>query len=260
MCYQIDQEFSNKNSGYMGHMKFELFRELIDELYGNLEAVTFASRGEPLLNPDIFKMLHYIDGKFLATKINTNASLLNEEASHQILSSGVRIVVFSVDAAEKSTYERIRVNGNYDKVRRNIERFNEIRIKHYPSNPLVVKISGVKLGNYQNIDTLKTNWIGFVDEVAYVQYNPWEVAYEQPLTNISEPCTELYQRMFVWWDGRFNPCDFDYRSELTKDTSPFFPMIKISEFWNSPFYNKLRADHESKNRKNRFPCNRCRAT
>jgi MoaA/NifB/PqqE/SkfB family radical SAM enzyme len=259
MCYQIDQQFSNKSSGYMGHMKFSLFREIVDELVGNIEAVTFASRGEPLLNPEIFKMLHYTNGKFLATKINTNASLLTEEASHQILSSGVRIVVFSVDASDKATYEKIRVNGSYDKVLKNIEKFHEIRTKHYPTNPLVTKVSGVKLGDYQDIENLKTTWNGLVDDVAYVQYNPWEVAYDQPVNNVSTTCTELYRRMFIWWDGRYNPCDFDYRSELTKDVSPYFPQIRINEFWNGSFYNQLRMDHESKNRANRFPCNRCRA-
>ena len=51
MCYQADKSFSNKSNGYMGHMTLELFKKVIDEIEGNIEAVTLASRGEPTLNP-----------------------------------------------------------------------------------------------------------------------------------------------------------------------------------------------------------------
>ena len=45
MCYQADTTFSGKSNGYMGHMNIELFKKIIDELEGNVEAITFASRG-----------------------------------------------------------------------------------------------------------------------------------------------------------------------------------------------------------------------
>ena len=41
---------------------------------------------------DISKMLEYTVGKFLNLKINTNASLLNEEKIHAILSGGGKIL------------------------------------------------------------------------------------------------------------------------------------------------------------------------
>ena len=77
MCYQADKSFSNKSNGFMGHMEFDTFKKCIDELEGNIEAITFASRGEPTLNNNFEKMLKYCEGKFLALKLNTNASMLN---------------------------------------------------------------------------------------------------------------------------------------------------------------------------------------
>ena len=50
MCYQADKSFSNKSNGYMGHMSMDLYKKVIDEIEGNIEAVTLASRGEPTLN------------------------------------------------------------------------------------------------------------------------------------------------------------------------------------------------------------------
>ena len=52
-------------------------------------------------------MLDYSNNKFLAFKINTNASMLNEKLIHSILSTNIQSIVFSVDAAEKETYEKI---------------------------------------------------------------------------------------------------------------------------------------------------------
>ena len=59
-------------------------------------------------------MLKYTAGKFLNLKINTNASLLNEEKIHAILSSGVKTLVFSADAADPELYKKLRVNGSLE--------------------------------------------------------------------------------------------------------------------------------------------------
>ena len=98
MCYQADKSFSSKSKGFMGHMSIELFKKCIDELEGNVEAITFASRGEPTLNQKIFEMIEFANNKFLGLKINTNASMLNEKLIHKLLSSSIQTIVFSIDA------------------------------------------------------------------------------------------------------------------------------------------------------------------
>ena len=127
MCYQIDKTFSNKSHGHMGMMSLDNYKKIIDELENNVQAITLASRGEPLLHPKIKDILSYKSNNFLGFKINTNASMLNEKLAHEILSSGVNNLVFSVDAADKATYEKIRINGNFEKVFDNIKMFNNIR-------------------------------------------------------------------------------------------------------------------------------------
>ena len=144
MCYQADKTFSNKSNGFMGHMSLDIFRKAIDELEGNIEAITFASRGEPTLNQKFNEMLEYTNNKFLGLKLNTNASMLNEKLIHTILSSSLQTIVFSIDAKDKEAYEKIRINGNFDKVIKNLELFNNIREKEYNREDKIVRISGVK--------------------------------------------------------------------------------------------------------------------
>ena len=82
MCYQSDKSFSSKSAGFMGYMKLDLLKKIIDEVEGKIEAVTFASRGEPTLHGQLDEFLKYCEGKFLGLKLNTNATLLNEKKIH----------------------------------------------------------------------------------------------------------------------------------------------------------------------------------
>ena len=97
-------------------------------------------------------MLEYCNDKFLAMKINTNASLLTDDMIHTILSNDVQTVAFSIDAADKELYEKLRVNGKFDKIVRNVERFNEIKEKEYPSSRTTTRIYGVKVNEMQDVD------------------------------------------------------------------------------------------------------------
>ena len=97
-------------------------------------------------------------------------------------------------------------------------------------------------------------WGGLVDQVAFVNYIPWENVYISKKLNIQTPCSDLWRRMFVWWNGDINPCDVDYKSKLMvgniKDDN-------INKLWNSEKYTSLRNEHNRKNREKVFPCNRC---
>jgi len=90
--------------------------------------------------------------------------------------------------------------------------------------------------------------------VAFVDYMPWENVYVSKASGVQAPCSDLWRRMFVWWDGKVNPCDVDYKSQLSVGN---IENNNISDLWKSNNYKKLRKQHESKLRKDTFPCNRC---
>ena len=153
-CFETDKTFTNKKNGYMGQMKFDLFKKIIDDAEGNINFLTLASRGEPLVCKDIDKMLHYTEGKFLNVKLNTNASLLSEKNAHSILSGGVNTLIFSADAADEELYSKLRVNGKLKTVLKNIELFKKIQNKHYSKKKIITRVSGVKV----NSDQKKKIW------------------------------------------------------------------------------------------------------
>jgi len=253
-CFETDTTFTNKKNGFMGNMTHDLFKKIIDDAEGNVEFVTLASRGEPLACKDINQMLSYTNDKFISLKLNTNASLLNEDKCHAILSSGVRTLIFSADAADEKLYAKLRVNGKLDIVLKNIERFKNIKEKQYSNKKMITRVSGVKFSKEQNFDDMKNLWQGLVDQVAFVEYNPWENSYDKSHNEIAEPCSDLWRRMFIWWDGKANPCDVDYKSMLSTGT---FHEKKLSELWQSESYNTLRESHLNQERQKITPCKSC---
>jgi len=253
-CYQTDPSFSDKNSDHMGSMSVDLFKQVVDQAVGEVEAVTLASRGEPFMCPDIKEMLRYVGGKFLALKMNTNASLLDESKCHAILEANVRLLVFSADAASEPAYSQLRIRGKLDRVLKNVRMFRDIRAKHYPNSPMLTRVSGVQVPGTPDVDQMEAYWGELVDQVAFVNYNPWDNTYERPANEITEACSELWLRMFVWSDGTVNPCENDYRSMLQVGN---VKTEKLSDLWCGLKYAELRDRHLARARSQCSPCMRC---
>ena len=253
-CYQTDPALTSPKNGQMGMMTLEVFREVIDQAAGACEALTLASRGEPLMARDIDAMIAYAAGKFLAFKINTNAWFLDERKAHAILQADPGTLVFSADAASEPLYSQLRVNGRLDRVLENIRRFHDIRARDYPRARVITRVAGVRYGQGQRLDEMESLWGGLVDQVAFVDYNPWENTYERPTNDVTAPCSDLWRRMFVWFDGRVNPCDVDYRSTLALGA---LGDRRLGAIWTGEPYTSYRAAHLSARRGSMSPCNRC---
>jgi len=118
----------------------------------------------------------------------------------------------------------------------------------------ISRVSGVKVPGSDDIDHMERFWGDWVDQVSFVDYNPWENTYQQPVNNITTACSDLWRRMFVWWDGSVNPCDSDYKSTLCVGKAP---ESGLSALWRSQQYEELRKIHENKKRQQCNPCDRC---
>jgi radical SAM protein with 4Fe4S-binding SPASM domain len=256
MCFQIDKTFTRKP--FMGVMKWELFTKVVDEADKiGVGAITLASRGEPLMHPKISEMLEYISKKdnIFELKINSNGSFITEKICHDIFSSRVTTFVISADHYEKETFEKLRKNSNFEKIVSNVKMLHAIREKFYKNCETEIRISGIDF--YKNLDKKKFQefWSPYSDNVsASDAFERWDTYNNKKNEDISSPCSYLWDRMYVWHDGKCNPCDADYKSYLSygnvKENS-------IAEVWNSENLKNHRKTHLEKNRKNLVPCDRC---
>jgi radical SAM protein with 4Fe4S-binding SPASM domain len=254
-CFQTDKTLTSPKNGHMGQISADIFRKIVDEIEGNIQFLTLASRGEPLLNKQIPEMLNYAKGKFLGLKINTNASKLTPEYSRLLLESELSTIVFSVDAGEKDVYESLRINGKYEVVMDNISKFNEIKANEFPNSKVLTRVSGVLFDEkIQDVQVMHSAWSKLVDQVAFVSYLPWENPYKTEPNNIESACSDLWRRMFIWWDGRANPCDVDYLSWLSVGN---ITNSSVADLWNSQGYENLRRRHLGEERQGIAPCSSC---
>ena len=240
----------------MGMMNMDLFSLIIDEAVSNgTKSITMASTGEPTLNPHFPKMLDYVGRKVFEVKYNTNAIRLRDEVIHATLRSNIDIVVFSIDTINSETYKHIRGKDKFDTVVRNIKRFNQIREASYPSSTTTTRIHGVRYQDNIDDDEFFSFWGGLADEVSIGPCNErWDV-YNYSVNSSKSVCEFLDERMYVWWDGKCNPCDPDYKSCLT--VGVVSPSKTLKAIWNGPLYTNLRLMHREGRRQDIFPCSQC---
>jgi radical SAM protein with 4Fe4S-binding SPASM domain len=103
-----------------GMMPLSTFKKIIDETGKYLISIDLFNWGEPLLNKDVYEMISYAHGRNIVTSVSTNFQHFSEEHAERLISSGLDILILSIDGASQESYEKYRVGGDYGKVIENI--------------------------------------------------------------------------------------------------------------------------------------------
>lgn len=229
------------------HFDFDLYKRIIDEAADlGVFAVKLYWLGEPLMNPRIVDMVRYAKDRNIEDVILlTNAVLLDENMSRNLINAGVDKLFFSFDSPFKETYEKIRIGACYEKVLANIKRFNEIRDEMNSLNPTTRVQMVVLPGNEDTLEAFANLFGNIVDVVAYEDLFDHEKDYSQlrQRSDIDFSCASLWQRMLINSDGMISICCMDHNANCDigniKETT-------IKKAWNSPQYKKLRKLHRNK--------------
>lgn len=116
------------------HLTLENFKYIIDKLGSGLVQCDIHGYGESLINKNWPEMFEYLNKKGILIGCVTNGTLLDsDEIRRKILSYHPRRIRFSIDAADKETFERIRRGADFDKVKTNFTHLVELRNEMYPT-------------------------------------------------------------------------------------------------------------------------------
>jgi len=98
-----------------------------------------ADYGEPLLYPDIFKVISRVHEicPHASIHMNTNGVFLTGDMIKKIIDSDLNEISISLDAATKGTYQIIRRNGNFDRVVANLAKLVQMK-KEYGKDTLQI--------------------------------------------------------------------------------------------------------------------------
>lgn len=111
-----------------GDMSFKHFKDIVNQ-FPYLRLLTLQGLGEPLLNPDIFRMIEYAKSKDITVRFSNNATRLTPRNCEKLVSSELDHIFISLDGATSKSYEKIRVGANFKEVIRNIDRLVKTKKK-----------------------------------------------------------------------------------------------------------------------------------
>ena len=243
---------------------FEKYKEIIDEGEDNdFYSVEFNGVNEPILKKDICRYIEYAHEKnILVSSLHTNALSLTEYKSKELIDSGLKIIIFSVDAIRAEIYNQIRIGSNYEVVLKNINDFLNIRGKQKSGFPLVQMSFSVNKLNHVELSDYIDYWKPKVDLISTSDFcNPFiggdKEKYAEDKYRFTSycmgACYEPFQRLFIRNDGKVHSCCSFFGGEYVVGD---INKSSIKEIWESDRMKRIRLNVNSKDG---FPiCNKCR--
>ena len=232
-----------------GHMDFGLVQKIVDEAssFFPKPIIGLNGSGEVLLYPEFNSVIMLMKQKRFKAGFNTNALLLHKEVADMLVELFEGTINISLDASQKSTYEKIRIGSNYDKVLENVMYLIEKRKKLRSKKPIIV-VNLTKVNQpTSEIDEFVDYWSPIVDEVRiYEQISQTDLRYitknehiDNALSKRRRLCKAPFTDLIVSWDGSVAICCHDQlrlgdmiRANI-KDT-------KILDVWRGSDYKNLR--------------------
>jgi len=107
-----------EESGPGKAFKDELDREQVFDILGQFmdQQIPYLSfsGGEPMVHPQFFDMVEYVCSRGAELKIETNGHFLTPQNCARLKELGVKAVQVSLDGATRSTFNRMRVRGEFN--------------------------------------------------------------------------------------------------------------------------------------------------
>ena len=119
----------SRDVAYEGELSTEEGEALIDDLAGFGSPVILFSGGEPLLRPDLARLVRRAVGKGMRAVISTNGTLIRREVARELKELGLSYVGVSLDGM-RPTNDRFRgVDGAFDLALAGIRNCREVGLK-----------------------------------------------------------------------------------------------------------------------------------
>ncbi len=110
------------------------FRHIVDQ-FPALDRVLLHGIGEPLLNPDLARMVAHLDTRGATVVFNSNAISLSGARADALIRAGLDELRVSIDASTAATYARVRGADAFDKVVANLATLTARKRAHGVTHP-----------------------------------------------------------------------------------------------------------------------------
>lgn len=264
-CIMCTVDEWNKSKADKHMMSEKIFNKFADEI-GNynhwIEQVSLNRDGEPTLDRNITKKVKTLKDKGIKRVIfSTNAQLLTEELSREILEAGLDTLMISIDGIKKETYEKIRVGLNYEKVLKNT--INFIKLRNSLNAKTTLRIRCVEMQENKNeLDEWLEFWkkeIGDGDSAYIMPMHSWgNQLYSENKEKIryysNRACIAPFSAVTIHVDGTIPLCSHDFNS---KHKMGNISSKSIQDIWQNEKFTLYRKHHKFSNRNRIDICQGC---
>jgi len=195
-------------------MSMELFKKIVGEAKElGFTTATLQMYSEPLLDPHLIERIEFVKSLGMKAGFFTNAMLLDEKMADRLLDSGLDFIKFSVDAGSKEDYDKIRIGGDWERVKNNIISFYKKRQARGMGNPRITVFMIKQQSNEKNIASHKAFWSEWSDDVNISAVDNRAEDKSRELHGIAYPCFEP-NHPTVLSNGNLVLCCLDYEGEM----------------------------------------------
>ncbi len=201
-----------KRYEYGPPMSLNQFSIILDKLkaFERLTTIVPTISGEPLLHPQMDKIVRIIRGAGYNCSFFTNGSLLSGEISKRLLDAGINSITFSVDSADPLNYRKLQ-GGDLHETEKNILAFREEMSRQRGSfNGAMIFV--VSDQNQSEIEAYRRKWLSRGFKVCFsaqhdvtANYRPFFV-HKKWSPKRRMPCFALWHCLYLSETGRVLSC------------------------------------------------------
>ena len=92
----------------------------------SVKDISLHGLGEPFYNDDLGRIVEFLQGQGIVSRIVTNGNYFNSKINNRVLLENIQELCFSIDADNKAIYELIRRKGNFESFLKFVSNFSEI--------------------------------------------------------------------------------------------------------------------------------------
>lgn len=150
MCWRVMNQINKKGGLEKTELQWKNYKKLLENIPFTVETIEVVGGGEPLLFPQIDKLLKLIKKKKINASLITNGVLLTPKISKLLIDIGWDMVRVSINAGSKEVYPLANGSFYFDKIVSNLEQLIALKKK---KNSLKVGLHFViQKPNFKDID------------------------------------------------------------------------------------------------------------
>lgn len=226
-------------------MNDDTFKIIADQCGEYGAWVRISGGGEPMLHPHAVELMEYAKHKGAKIGLITNGSRFTEESSRRLLTAGVDMIEFSVDASDPETYHRVRAGLQWETLVANVKRMVALRNELGSSTKIIA--SGINQEGV-DIDAVAAFWEPIVDNFQKRKYLTWGIndpeksADDTPYLPPEErvPCPFIFERLNIDSRGKIVVCGFDIAAVTNMGN---VHERSIKDIWHGAEFEYYRQKH-----------------